>query len=107
MAMGWTVTLSQWAYEYNLLIKKGVKMLPVEQLQRDWLLILVVFIALAAFASLVFVAFMRCYAWVLRWFGFKVDEYEVVDIDEADLLKYMREKRQALDISRSVDENGF
>jgi hypothetical protein len=72
--------------------------IPFEQLRQDWSIIFVAFLGMVALLILVSAILMRFYKLILRWFGIQADE---VEISHSDLLKYVMEQKERMDINRN------
>ena len=78
--------------------------IPFEQLRQDWSIIFVAFIGMVALLIVITAILMRCYKLFLKLFGIQANE---VEIEHSDLLKYVMEQKERMDINRSYDQNGF
>ncbi len=78
--------------------------IPFEQLRQDWSIIFVAFIGMVALLIVITAILMRCYKGILKLFGIQANE---VEIKHSDLLKYVMEQKERMDINRSYDQNGF
>lgn len=78
--------------------------IPFEQLRQDWSIIFVAFIGMVALLIVISAILTRCYKLILKLIGIQAVE---VEIKHSDLLKYVMEQKERMDINRSYDQNGF